>query len=93
MDFAVLADHRIKLKESEKKDKYLDLVRNNYTNRNWCIRYNHQRIIKGTGGLGNKSTSGYHTNYSIIGNSQNTERLRSLSLAQTSVKNHQPNLM
>ena len=25
MDFAVPADHRIKLKESEKKDKYLDL--------------------------------------------------------------------
>ena len=27
MDFAVAADHRIKLKECEKKDKYLDLVR------------------------------------------------------------------
>ena len=27
MDFAVAADHRVKLKESEKKDKYLDLPR------------------------------------------------------------------
>ena len=27
VDFAVPADHRIKLKECEKKDKYLDLVR------------------------------------------------------------------
>ena len=27
VDFAVLADHRIKLKEIEKKDKYLDLNR------------------------------------------------------------------
>ena len=27
MDFAVQADHRIKLKESEKKDKYLNLAR------------------------------------------------------------------
>ena len=27
MDFAVAADHRIKLKECEKKDKYLDLAR------------------------------------------------------------------
>ena len=27
MDFAVSADHRIKLKESEKKDKYLELAR------------------------------------------------------------------
>ena len=27
VDFAVPPDHRIKLKESEKKDKYLDLAR------------------------------------------------------------------
>ena len=27
MDFAVLADNRVKLKESEKKDKYIDLAR------------------------------------------------------------------
>ena len=27
MDFAVPADHRVKLKEIEKKDKYLDLSR------------------------------------------------------------------
>ena len=27
VEFAVPADHRIKLKESEKKDKYLDFVR------------------------------------------------------------------
>ena len=27
MDFAILADHRIKLKESEKRDNYLDLAR------------------------------------------------------------------
>ena len=27
VDFAVLADHRINLKEREKKDKYLDLAR------------------------------------------------------------------
>ena len=27
VDFAVLADHRLKLKECEKKDKYLDLAR------------------------------------------------------------------
>ena len=49
VDFTVLADHRIKLKESEKKDKYLDLARelekimkpegDDYTNRDGCIRY------------------------------------------------------
>ena len=27
VDFAVLADHKVKLKEGEKKDKYLDLAR------------------------------------------------------------------
>ena len=47
VDFAVPADHRIKLKECEKKDKYLDLDRelkktvehagDNYTNCNWCV--------------------------------------------------------
>ena len=26
MDFAVPADHRVKIKESEKRDKYLDLT-------------------------------------------------------------------
>ena len=47
VDFAVSADHRIKLKESEKKDKYLDVARefkkknygDDYTNCDWCIRY------------------------------------------------------
>ena len=51
MDFAVPADHRIKLKECEKKDKNLDLARelekktmehegDNNTNCDWCFRYN-----------------------------------------------------
>ena len=45
--FAVPADHRIKLKECEKKDKYLDFARelkktiehagDNYTNCNWYV--------------------------------------------------------
>ena len=48
VDFAVLADHRIKLKECE-KDKYLNLARelkktmehegDNYTNCDWCFQY------------------------------------------------------
>ena len=47
IDFAVAADHRIKLKECEKRDKYLDLARelkktmehegDNYTNCDWCF--------------------------------------------------------
>ena len=65
-DFAVLGDHRVKLKESEKKDEYKDFARqqkkkkkhesDNYTNCNWCARYSQQRIDKGTRGLGNKRT-------------------------------------
>ncbi len=72
------------MKESEKKDKYLDLVTelkktmehtgDNYTNCNWCVWNSHKRIINGTGGLGNKRTSGDHPNNSIIENGQNTEK-------------------
>ncbi len=50
VDFAVPADHIIKLKECEKKDKYLDLPwelkrktveheGDNYTNCDWCFWY------------------------------------------------------
>ena len=47
VDFAFPADHRIKLKECEKRDKYLDLARelkktmehegDNYTDCDWCF--------------------------------------------------------
>ena len=44
VDFAVPADHRIKLKECEKKDKYLEKKTmehegNNYTNCDWYFWY------------------------------------------------------
>ena len=45
----------------------------NYTNRDWCFWSSHQKIIKGTGGVGNKRTSGDHPNYYIIENGQNTD--------------------
>ena len=37
VDFAVSADHRVKIKESEKRDKYLDLARElkNYETWKW----------------------------------------------------------
>ena len=53
VNFAVLPDHRVKLKESTKKDKYLDLARelkkkkivehetDDYTDCNWCPCYGH----------------------------------------------------
>ena len=100
MDFTVPADNRIKLKESEKKDKYLDPARELkkiwnmkvtiLTNRDWCFWYSNKMIIKRTGGLGSWKTSGDHPNYNIIGNGQNTEKL---AVTQTPVKNHQLKLM
>ena len=64
VDLGVPADHKVKLKESEKKDKYLDLAwelkktveyESEYdTNFNWCSWYSHQSVGTGTGGIGNK---------------------------------------
>ena len=107
VEFAVPADPRIKLKESEKIDKYLNLAReskksmehegDDYTKRDWCFWYSHQKIIKGTGGLGGWRTSGDHPNYGIIENGQNTEKspgdLRRLVVTQILVKDHQITLM
>ena len=36
--FAVRADHKIKLKESEKKNKYLDRELKKLWNHNWCFQ-------------------------------------------------------
>ena len=82
MDFAVSADHRIKPKECEKKDKYLDLARelkktmeqegDKFTYCDWCFWYNNKRIIKATGGLGSYRTIGDHSNYSTTENGENT---------------------
>ncbi len=54
VNFAVPGDHRIKMKECEKKDKYLDLARelkktmehkgDNFTNCDWCFWNSHQSV-------------------------------------------------
>ena len=82
MEFAVPADQRLKPTETEKKDMYLNLGKelkktmehegDNYTNRDWCFCYSHQRVNKGTEGLQNKRTCADHPNYCIIENGQNT---------------------
>ena len=67
------------------------------TNCNWRTRYSHQRIGTGTGGLGNKTTSGDHFNYSIVEIGQNYKKspgdLRRLAVTQTPVENHQLTLV
>ena len=70
MDLSVLPDHRVKLKECEKRDKHPDLTWElkisleheveNDSNSNLCAWNNTQRLPKRTGGLGNKRTSGGH---------------------------------
>ena len=77
MDFVVPVDYKIKLKESEKRDEYLDLARelkktrehegDNDTNCNWFTWNNPQN-------LGNKKTSRDYPDNSIIKTSQNTEK-------------------
>ena len=107
VDFGVPADHGIKLKECEQKDKYLDLA--GELKKLWNMKVTivpilirafgtvTKWLLKGLGGLGSWRTSGYHPNYSIIEDCQITEKspgdLRILAVTQTQVKNHQLALM
>ena len=97
VDFADPADHRVKLKEIEKRDKYLNLTmeheNDDETNYNWCSQYSHQKFDTRTGGLGNNGTGGDWPNYSIVEIGQNTEKspgdLRRHAVTQTPEENHQ----
>ena len=103
VDFAIPVDARIKLKESEKKDKYVDLARE--LKKLWNMEVTIIPIVigefgiehKGTGGLGSSRSRGGHRNYSIIENDQNTEKspgdLRRFAVTQTPVKDHRLTLM
>ena len=80
VDFAVPADHRIKLKECEKRDKYLDLARklklwNTLVTIIPIVIGAFGTVTKGTRGLGSWRTSGDHPNDSIVENGQNTRRV------------------
>ena len=107
MDFDVPADLRVKVKEIEKKDKYLNLARelknalkhegDIVTKCSWCTRKNSQEITTGTGRLGNKRKSEDHPNYRIIKISKNTEEspsdLQRFAVTQTPGKYHQLTLV
>ena len=107
-DVAVLADHRVKLKESKTKDKYLDFTRELKKISNMKVMMipivigvlstvTKKKNGTGTGGHGNKRTSGDYPNYSIVEISWNTGNnpgdLRRLVVIQTSVKNNQLTLV
>ncbi len=78
MDFAVSADHRIKLKEIEKKDKYLDLVRE--LKKQWNMKVTIIPIVIDVFGTVTKGllkgleVVGDHPNNNITENGQNTEK-------------------
>ena len=84
-DFIVSADHRIKSKETGKRNKYPELAREikmtiehedvRDTKSNCCAWNNPQRIGKGTGKLGIKRTGRDHPNYSIIKIAQNLRKV------------------
>ena len=97
---AVPADYRVKLKEREKKKKYLNLLGNwcvghesdGDTDNNSCSQYSHKMTSTVIEGFGKKRASGDHPNCSITEIGLNTEKspgdLRRLFVSQTSVKNH-----
>ena len=107
LDFAIPANHKIQLKESEKKDKYLDFARelkktmeregDNYTNDDCYSWYSHQKISTRNGGLGDKRTGGDCPIYYIIEVGQDTENSpgdsRILAVTKILVENHQLTLM
>ena len=83
VDFAVLADHRINLKECAKKDKSLDHARelkktvehesDDRTNCDLRFWHNNKRIIKRPGRLWSWPTGRVYLNESIAENGQNPE--------------------
>ena len=97
VDLAVSAEHRVKLNECEKRDKYADLAKelkkkttlehesDNYTNCNWYYWYSNRRIGMETGGLGNNGSGGDHSNYCIVE--------IGLNITQTPMKKKQSTLM
>ena len=99
VDFAVPANHWVKLKEGEKRNKRQKTMGHESdgdTDRKWCARYSHQMIGTRTEELGNTRMSGDHPNYSIVEIGQNTKSrgdLRRLAIAQTPVENHQLTLV
>ena len=107
MDYGVPADHRIKLKECEKKDKYLDL--RGELKKLWNMKMTimpivigafstaNRGLLKGLEDFRNKRMIGDNPNYYVNGNHQNTEKslgdLRKLAVTHTPVKAHQLKLM
>ena len=89
------AGHRINLKESEKKDKYLDLARE--LKNLWNMKVMIVPIVIGALGTITKRLLKGLEDLEVAKNGQNPETspgdLRRLAVTQTPVKNHQLTLM
>ena len=103
-DFAVPADHLVKLKEGEKKDKCPNLSRE--LMKLWNMKVTvipivigtiFKRLVKGHERLRNKRASRDHLDLRITKIGKNTGKspgdLRRLAVTQTPVKNHRLTLM
>ena len=98
VDFAVPAVHWVKLKESEKKDKYLDLARE--FKKLWNMKVTViLTVIGALGTVSKRLVNGLaqleirdHPNYCSVEVGQNTEKspgdLRRYAVIQTPVRNH-----
>ena len=85
---AIPVDHRVKLKENEKRGKCRDLAWELEKKKLWYTKATMianevgmlgtvtQSIATGTGGFENKRMSGDHSNYSIVKIGQNTKSWR-----------------
>ena len=93
MYFAVPVDHRVKIKENEKKETNRSCRTTKKENEHegagdtnyYCHTWNNPlRLIKSTRGVVNRRMSGNHPVYSVVEISQNTEKspgdLRTLRL-------------
>ena len=84
MDFDVPPEHRVKIKESENRDKYFELARELRKLRNMkvtetsfvfgALRKDPKSTGSRAGGFRNQRTSRDHPDYSIVEISQNTEK-------------------
>ena len=85
MDFAVAVDHRVKIKENEKRNKHLDFARERKKLRNMKVTVVPivisalgtipKGLERGAGRVGNCRANQTHSNHSIIAVDQNTETI------------------
>ena len=70
VDLAVPADHKVKIKEKDKGDKYLD----GDTNCNWSTWKDSEKVGKEGRRVKNQRTSRDHPDYSIVKIDQNSDK-------------------